>query len=471
MENKIPTRVKLAILSAGLLSFIGVLVETSMNVTFPTLINQLHVSLSTVQWLTTGYLLLVTIVMSTTAYVLKRFDALHIFTFAAIFSLLGGILSMVAPNFITLLAGRLLQAVATGLSIPLMFNLIFASIPRHKLGMYTGFASVIISLAPALGPTYGGILTSLWSWRAIFIGVIPFNILVAILGMLTIKARATGIQQGTFDYLGAAGLAVIFTSILLSFDQAGAHGWGATSFWLGIIICLVFIGLFVVYTRKGRRKLLDYSILKIPVLRLRLFNYFSLQLINIGLSFVLPLFAQTVLKSSPMEAGLMLLPGSLLGAVTGPIAGHVYDQHGPFIPLMASSILITIATGTFFVTTNHLSALGITCIYGILRIGFNAGFGTAISDGSLQVAMHNKADQNSVFSMMQQYAGSLGTNVLSVVISAAAVAHTNRSVVVNTTNGSQIAFLILLILSVLVLLSVIYVQKRYSNHASSTDIQ
>jgi len=144
VKDTVSTRVKLSIFAVGLLSFTGILIETSMNVTFPTLTKELNVSLGTVQWLTTGYLLLTTIVMSTTAYILKKFDPLKIFIFAASLCLIGSIICMMAPNFPVLMAGRLLQAIATGLSTPLMFNLIFEEVPPAKLGLYTGLAGVVM---------------------------------------------------------------------------------------------------------------------------------------------------------------------------------------------------------------------------------------------------------------------------------------------------------------------------------------
>lgn len=230
MEKEVNTRVKLSILAVGLLSFVSILVETSMNVTFPTLTKELNVSLGTVQWLTTGYLLLTTIIMSTTAYVLKKFDPLKIFSFAVIFCFVGSITCLVALNFPVLLFGRLLQAVSAGLSILLMFDLIFEEVPGTKIGVYTGFASIIVSLAPALGPTYGGIVSGIWSWRGIFIGVIPLIALVAILGWFTIRGTARGVEGIDFDYLSVVGLAVIFSMILFTFDQAGSYGWFSSQF-------------------------------------------------------------------------------------------------------------------------------------------------------------------------------------------------------------------------------------------------
>lgn len=385
--STVTLKTKLAILSVGLLSFVGILVETSMNVTFPTLIKTMGVSLDTVQWLTTGYLLLTTIVMSTTAYVLKRFNPKPLFLFAALVCLLGGILCWLAPNFPVLLTGRLLQAVATGISIPLMFQLIFTYVPRNQLGTYTGLASVIVSLAPALGPTYGGILTSVWSWRAIFVGIVPLLALLAILGAFNISGKALGVGDKKFDYLGAILLAITFTSLLFMFNNAGTHGWLSPNFGLWCLWSIVMIGAMVTYAIKGRRQLIDYSILKLPILRLRLFNYFGLQFINIGLSFVLPLFAQTVLGASAMTAGLMMLPGAIVGAITGPIAGRIYDKQGPTTLLTFSAIMASAALLLFWLTTDYFTVIIMAVIYALLRVGFNTGFGTAISDGSTRVPL------------------------------------------------------------------------------------
>ncbi|MFH5810388.1 MFS transporter [Companilactobacillus sp. FL22-1] len=461
MKDAISTRVKLSILAVGLLSFTGILIETSMNVTFPTLVKVLHVSLSTVQWLTTGYLLLTTIVMSTTAYILKKFPPLKIFIFATLCCFIGSLICMFAPNFSILMSGRLLQAVATGLSTPLMFSLIFEEIPVSKLGVYTGLAGIVISLAPALGPTYGGVVNGLWSWREIFVGVLPLIVLLFVIGVLTIQGTNSGTKGISFDYLSVIFLAAIFSIILFTFDQAGRYGWNSRQFLQWIVISLVIGLLFGWYNRKSQRQLIDFSILKIPVLRIRLFGYFSLQFINIGLSFVLPIFAQTVLKLNSAQAGLMLLPGSLLGAAVGPIAGWMYDKNGAYRPLLISGLLVSLGSICFWLFSADLTMAGIIWIYILVRIGFSMGFGVSLSDGSMQVQGAKKADQNSLYSMMQQYAGSLGTNVLSVVISAVALTSGTHNAVVNTILGTKIDFIVLTVLSLMILSSVVYIHYKY----------
>jgi len=461
VNNSVSTRVKLSILAVGLLSFTGILIETSMNVTFPTLVKQLNVSLGTIQWLTTGYLLLTTIVMSTTAYLLKKFDPLKIFIFAASFCFVGSIICLIAPNFSVLMTGRLLQAVSTGLSTPLMFSLIFEEIPSSKLGVYTGLAGVVISLAPALGPTYGGVINGLWSWREIFVGVIPLIILLFVIGIFSIQGTARGTKGISFDYGSVIGLAAIFSIILFTFDQAGRHGWISLEFLMWVIASILIFGLFIWYNHKSSRQLIDFSILKIPLLRLRLYGYFSLQFINIGLSFVLPIFAQTVLKLDSAQAGLMLLPGSLLGAAVGPVAGYMYDRRGATVPLLISGILVSLGSIMFWLKSESLTLTSITMIYLLVRIGFSMGFGVSLSDGSMQVRGQNKSDQNSLFSMMQQYAGSLGTNILSVVISAVALTSGTKNEVINTIMGTKIDFIVLTVLSLSVLISMGYAYFRY----------
>lgn len=464
MNAKVSLRLKLSILAVGLLTFTGVLIETSMNVTFPELTQQLGVSLGTVQWLTTGYLLLTTIVMSTTAFVLKKFDPRKIFVFAATLCFLGTLVCLFSNNFAILLIGRLIQAVSTGLATPLMFNLIFTEIPSSKLGVYTGFASIIISLAPALGPTYGGVVSDIWSWRAIFVGVVPIILFLSILGFFTIRGKAAGVSEIKFDYFGVVGIAVIFTMILFTFDQAGRNGWLSWQFIAWLVVSLIIMIGYWYYNQHSDRQLIDFSILKLPVLRLRVFSYFSLQFINIGLSFVLPVFAQTVLNANASQAGLMLLPGSLIGAVVGPYAGYLYDKKGPMVPLLTSGIMITLGSLLFVIFGANLSIIAIALIYTVVRIGFNFGFGTTLSDGSVQVSGAKKSDQNSLFSMMQQYAGSLGTNVLSVVISSVAIYSGSKSDVLNTALGARFDFAIVFVLALLILISVIYVNFCYEKN-------
>ncbi|WP_010580645.1 MFS transporter [Liquorilactobacillus vini] len=455
MSSNLSFQNKIAILSASLLSFMGILIETSMNVTFPTLIKELGVSLGTVQWVTTGYLLLVTITMSTTSYLLKRFPAKKLFLFAISCCLTGTIICGLADSFGVLMFGRALQAISTGISTPLLFHLIFSLVPTQHLGFYTGFASMIISFAPALGPTYGGTLNNFYSWHSIFWVALPLIIIIMYSGYRTIELPFKQ-QTKRFDFRGFTLLAGILVALSLAVNQAGQSGIASWRFITILLIGLVLIGILIVLNQHGQFNLLNLSILKDRTILLSSLVYFFLQFTNIGISFVIPVLAQNTLKTTSMVAGLILLPGSLLGAIVAPLAGRLYDRKGFFLPVLLSNLSLLLGTWLFYILTDDLTVVLITVIYVFLRVGFNLGFGNLLSDASKQVTSEHKPDLNSLFNTLQQYAGSMGTGVLAAVIADQELQP--QSLAIATQTGSQRDFLVLVGLSCFNVIAVLMIQ-------------
>lgn len=449
-------KTKLAILATGFLSFIGILIETSMNVTFPTLMHEFHVDLSTIQWVTTGYLLLVTIVMSTTSYLIKRFDTQKIFFVAALTCLLGTLLCATTPNFPILMVGRWLEAIATGLSTPTLFHIILSKIPAYKLGIYTGFATMVTSFAPALGPTYGGIINNYTSWRFIFWGVVPIIILVMLTGILTIKLQAQH-NNTRFDFLGLLILAFLMIILIVSIDQGGKSGFNNWQFGIEMIVVLLLIIIFLQHLKNDQRQLLNFTILKTPLIGIRAINFFILQFINIGISFVIPILAEETLQANSMTAGLILLPGSILGAIISPLAGSIYDHYGSCLPLLMSNITILIGAIFFASIVPQITLSLIMFFYCFIRVGFNFGYGNTMSDASKLVTPASKPDVNSLFNTLQQYAGSLGTGIMSALVSAQQtnLHKTTANLAASAAKGCQIDFMVLIILACIALCATI----------------
>ncbi len=452
-EQNVTRQTKASIAAAAILSFLGILVETSLNVTFPLLIQQFSVSLGTMQWVTSGYLLMVTVVMSTTGFLTKRFNTRSLFLTAIIFSLVGAVLCVVAQSFGVLIVGRLFQAVSTGISTPLMFHIVLSLVPRSKLGVYMGLAGMIISLAPALGPTYGGTLSSFWSWRLIFVVVIPILLLDGWLGLKNIRLKAAGTNE-KFDWIGVILLGLTFASLSVTFANGGNYGFTDHRFFWGLGVFILAIVLLSLHLSFSKRRILNFKLLLHPLVSLRWLNFFVLQFINIGISFVIPIFAEQYLQTNSFVAGLILLPGALLGAAAAPFAGHLFDKYGAFLPLMVSSVAMLVGAGLFFSFSPVLTVGSTTLVYLLLRGGFNFGFSNSMSDASTQVPVQQKADINSLFNTFQQYAGSFGTSVLSAVISATEL-QKNDSLANLAAQGSRYAYLIIFVLALVSLLSVL----------------
>lgn len=455
-NNAIPTQTKLAILATSLLSFIGILVETSLNVTFPTMIRQFHTSLSTVQWLTSGYLLMVTIIMSTTAFLIKRFNTRSLFRAAVLSTLIGIALAAIAPDFQILMIGRIFQAIATGLSTPLMFHVILSLIPQNRLGIYMGIASMITSFAPALGPTYGGLLNYYLNWRVIFILTLPLIIGILLIGETSIRLKARR-DNNSFDIFGLVTLSLLFFGFIETFDQASTHGFISLNFGLSLFISITLLLILLHHIKKGSAQILNFRILTNPIISLRAVNFFLLQFINIGISFVIPVFAQNYLGADSMISGLVLLPGSLIGAMVAPLAGSIYDRRGPKITLYIANGAMLIGSLLLWWFTKNLNLVGITLLYIFLRFGFNFGFGNIMSDASTQISINEKADLNSLFNTLQQYAGSFGTAVLSALISTAELRMPTAQSGLATAIGAKNDFLLLGFFSLIGLITTVTV--------------
>ncbi len=418
MAEKNYSRIYLAIGSLALLTFIGILNETSMNVTYPELSAQFNVSLDVIQWITTGYLLMVTITMGTTAYLLRQYQARWLHLFAVSFFIIGDLMCALTGNFPILLTGRLIQAIATGLATPIMFHLIFTEIPRERIGMMTGMAAMVISFAPALGPTYGGIVSEMLSWRMIFWILLPIVLISLVCGQLFIRNKPLG-NDKAFSYGSLITLAIALISIISAVSSIGKQGFGK-QFWLLLLVAIVFFSAFI----------------------------------NIGISLVIPIYVQYVLHSSAIVAGLILFPGSLIGAFISPFAGTLADRYGFATPVISGGILLVIGTSCFGIFQRHLTPLLIMLFFVVLRIGFNFAFSNTISNASMLVQPQNAPDVNSIFNMVQQFAGSLGTSLLASTIALFQMGNSG-SLMGRTYAGGQFDFILLGVLAIITLLTMV----------------
>lgn len=396
----------LALLAVALLTLIGILAETALNVTYPELAQVFQISLDITQWLTAGYLLMVTIMMGTTAYLLKRFPAKRLQLVAALLFIGGDVGSALAMNFPVLMVSRLLQAMATGLSTPMFFHLIFTLVPREKLGAMTGVAGMVISFAPALGPTYGGWLATVWSWRAIFWFVLPVALISLWLGQRFITVIPAK-QPAHFNLASFLALALAMFTWIYALSMIGRFGFTGLFYWL-LALALVLYGFFIYLNFRGATPLVDLRIFQHLAVSLDGLTYFCLQFINIGLSLVIPIYAQYTLHASAFISGAILLPGALVGAVMSPLAGALADRVGFAVPVIGGSCLLTLGAAGFFFGQAQLTVLKMTLLFVVLRAGFNMAFANTISNASTHVALQNTADVSSLFNMLQQLAGATG---------------------------------------------------------------
>lgn len=448
---KVPLRLTLSVVAACLIAFCGLLTETAVNVAFPVIMKEFHVGTATVQWLTTGNLLVVAMVTPLSAFLQKRFHIRHLFFFAAIVFAIGTVCGAFAPNFAMLMFARIIQGAATGVGVPLSFCIILEQIPYQKLGTYTGFGSLVSAAAPACGPTYGGICTSAVSWRLIFIILIPVLIFTIILGAVTIRETKEP-KKIALDKPSALLIVLAFFCLVFGFANLSSVLQRPVQVLLFIAIGVVFLVLFFFRCKKSSNPVLQVKIFKYPAYNMHLLAFFFMNCITLGMSFCLPNYSQVALLLSSMTAGLMMLPGAGLNAACGPISGALLDRIGPAVPVLFGACLMTVATGLLLGFGTTMTPVMMVVFYIIFGIGCGSTFGNTMTTAMMRLPVELKTDGNTALNTAMQFGGAVGTSVASAFVAFAQMSNiTGISYEMKTRIGTTHSFLFMFILCLICL--------------------
>nr|WP_307725109.1 MFS transporter [Lentilactobacillus kefiri] len=427
------------------MTFMGVLTETSMNVTFPTLMKQFNISLSTVQWVTTGYLLMVALLTITSAYLKRRFTNKQLFVSAALLFITGDIMCGLAPSYWVLLVGRLIQAGCVGLTGPLMNNIILEIVPVHKLGTYMGMANLIVLVAPALGPTFGGAVVSFASWRMIFWITVPITVILLVLGLFIIK-QYSSTEHYEFDWVRFGVLALGMITLLLGFNIMGQPGV-LVKFISYMLVSAALFTTFGWLSKRSHKALFKLSVFKRPVFLFSFLPYVFLQYANIGINFMLPSYVQMVNGAAAVIGGLILLPGSIFNGLGQPIYGWMLDRFGGKLPLYLGNSLFLVPIVVMMIMGQEMSVLIITILYTIFATGRSMAFGNSMAYGLKHLPRDEQKDANAIYGTGNMLAGSLGTTIIAALMTSVHIA--SFSHVQNIVAGSRMAFGMLALLGVI----------------------
>ena len=406
---------RISIFATALVACAGILSETSMNVTFPHLSQVFGLDLGTLQWITTGYLLSVAITITLGATLAHNWTERRIlFTSLSVFTL-GNVIAMLAPNFALLMLGRVLQGGATGIAIPLMFNLVVSRVPREHIGLYMGLMGMVVSLAPAIGPTYGGFMIGNFDWHMIYVCILPVPLLSFILSFFNLKNSEKG-EKRPLDILSFLLLALALVMSLVAISSL--EGGGSIN-WAYVLIFLISLALFIWRSLIIETPFLDIRVLKRPAILFGILPFLLLQFTNLSANFLIPNFLVLVQKASTVEAGFALLPGTMLGAFLAPAFGKFYDLKGPKPPLYSGNSLLFLALLVFSFFTNWLTFPVILGLYILFTLGRNMAFNNTMAFSTSQAEREKTADVTALFQLFQTFAGALGTAIAAVLVNQA----------------------------------------------------
>lgn len=432
-----------AIISIGLLSFLGIVVETALNITFPQLTKYFSIPINQVQWLTTGYMLVSTSLIPLGSFFLKRFRVVTLFRVSCLSFLVGTLIASFSNSFNLVLLGRLCQGIADGIALPLMFAVILHQVPKKKVGTFMGIGSLVIALAPAVGPIYGGIIQDTLNWHFLFIILIPMIIVTWLLGELSIE-QSSPIHYVPFDVRGGICLTIFLSTALMFIVNLTAN---SSSLKLNLILLgtVFFSGLLFLLNEKNKsHKLLELALFKNKRFLQLLSAFFLLQFSSLSMSYLIPNVLQILFDQSPGLVGFLVAPAAVIDAVLSVVAGIIYDKTTPSLPIISGCTII----GLTFLGANLFtpSIGGLVLIYMLFMVGLSFSYSNIMTYSLSKLPAGLVNDGNSIYMTVQAYSGAVGIAISSSVVSL--LQKQQGSIISGTKLGLSINFLILFFVAV-----------------------
>jgi len=397
-------------------AFVAILNQTLMNVALPSIMESLSIKPTVAQWLTTGFMLVNGVLIPVTAYLIARFSTRQLFISAMTLFTIGTLLCAISPNFAFLLTGRLVQASGAGILMPLMTVVFLNIFPIENRGKAMGMMGIAMIFAPAIGPTLSGYIVEHYDWRVLFYMILPFSIIATLIGVFFLK-NVTEVSRPKLDMTAVILSTLGFGGLLYGFSDAGNDGWSSKTVIISLAIGVIALILFVLREMKTDNPMLEFRIFK--------YNMFTLTtLINVIVTMamysgmiLLPIYLQQIRGFTPVESGLLMLPGAILMGIMSPITGAIFDKVG-------ARWLAVIGLGITVITTWEFSNLTETVSYTQMMVIYTARmFGMSMLMMPIQTAGLNQlpramnAHGTAMSNTLRMISGSIGTAILVTVMS------------------------------------------------------
>ena len=442
------------ILLAG--AVLAVLNQTLLSPAFPTIMADLHVDATTVQWLTSAYSLVEAVIIPLSAYLIGRFSTRKLFIAGISIFAFGSLLAAFAPFFAILLLGRVFQAIACGIVMPMVFTVILLIFPREKRGSAMGMVSLVIGFAPAVGPSVSGILVDGIGWRALFVVVFILALIIIIASIITLESYGE-FEPSSFDKPSVALCSLGLLSLLYGLSSISS----ARN--ITLPLALIAVGVVLLFFFVRRQFKLEIPLLRIEVLKthryaITVIVIVLLQAALVGTGVLLPIYLQNLIGVSALQTGLIMLPGAVIGASVGFFAGRLFDRIGPRKVILPGAF-ISFVGGLGLVALNlDTPIVFIICVYTCLSVGMQAII-TPLNTWGIN-SLDNKVIQhaNALSNTLNQVGASLGTAVLVSLSATSTFLFPEMPTIEQTMAGDKIAFCftasIMLVIFVIVLIKV-----------------
>lgn len=400
---------------AAFAAFLATFNETFLNVGFAPIMESLSVDVSTVQWLATAYMLGAAVMVPVSAFAYRSFPTRPLFCATTALLVIGSVVGALAQNFAVLLVGRIIQALGTGMLIPIGMNITLEVAPREKLGTYMGIMGAMTTLGPSSSVILAGLILAVADWHMLLWTFAALSTLCSLAGAIILRDIAK-LSYPRLDALSVALIGIALIGILYGISTV--FGGNVIIALVAAIIGIIALVAFIKRQGKLAEPLINLEPLKIAPFAVGVVANMLSLIVIFAMNIIVPTFMQSILGTPALVASLTLFPAILCSCVVSPVAGRVFDKHGPgvLLPLgFACMATFSVLTGIFIATANPivLALIYIPVICGsALVIGPVQSF--ALSKLSYQLNPHGVTVMSTGF----QIAGCIGSSVFTGVYAA-----------------------------------------------------
>ncbi|WP_379127636.1 DHA2 family efflux MFS transporter permease subunit [Paenibacillus sp. sgz500958] len=388
-------------------AFVALLNQTLMNVALPKMMEDLHIVANTAQWLTTGFMLVNGVLIPISAYLVEKFTTRQLFITAMVLFSIGTLVCGIGTGFEMIMVGRVIQAVGAGILMPLM-NIVFLRIfPIEERGKAMGLMAVAMIFAPAVGPTLSGWVVQNYSWRVLFFIVLPLAIFSTLLGARTMQ-NVGKVSSPVLDKPGIIFSTLGFGGLLYGFSDAGTDGWGSTTVIACLILGMVALVLFVVRELTTSKPLLEFRIFRYNMYTLTTIINIIVTMAMYSGMILLPIYLQTIRGFTPMESGLMLLPGAILMGAMSPVTGIIFDKIGARWLSVIGLIITAITTWEFSQITDSTTFTHLILTYTARMFGMSMLMMPIVTAGLNQLPQRLSSHGTAMSNTLRTVGGALG---------------------------------------------------------------
>lgn len=385
------------------------------NVAYPGIARHFQAPVSALAWVSTGYILGLTLVIPLSRWLTARFGARRIFIVSVVIFMVASLGACAAGSLMSLIVWRIVQGLGGGLLIPVGQTLTYALFRSHERARLSAMIMLVGLLAPASSPAFGGMIVDSFSWRWVFVASLPLAMLTWILALFWLRDEEVKEPAGRFELSGFLLAGAALALVLPGLTLLGETGDVAT----GVVLLLCGLILMTIFVRKSlqqSRPLLELTLIKDPLLRTAMLIYQCIPGIFTGISLIAMLYLQQELHFSAAQAGGLMVPWSLASFVAISVTGKMFNRAGPRALFIPGCLIQGMGIG-------FLAALSVTqqpwlavTAFSLMGFGSSLCSSTAQSCAFLQVRQNALADASALWNINRQLSFCLGVTVVSVML-------------------------------------------------------